>query len=335
MKTLFTHLIHKPRVVIPVGVVIALIVGVFAYNAVGRAPVVTLQTDASTASSSVSSTGTYALSFLKTGRLATLSVKTGDTVKQGEVLATLDAGDALGALNQAKGALELAKAQLASLNVQYANTKITQDTLVNNAYRTLLSSGLTAVAHNRDGDSLAVVDSNQAPQITGTYTCGKEGSYSIEPYASGAASGYSFTYHGLETGSGEITNYTTQALGTCGLSVQFPAGYHLGYVTWVITIPNTNSAAYIASKNAYDSAVATRDQVLKQLAESLGTNSSAATSAAQAAIDTAQGAYEVAQANYNNTIITAPVDGTVSFVDSHLKIGQTIATGSAVITITH
>lgn len=334
MKTSITQLIHKPKIIIPVGVGIALIVGAFLYNVVGRAPVVTLVTDASTASSSVSSTGSYTLSFLKTGRLGTLQVKTGEVVRQGQVLATLDAGDSLGALNQAKGALELAKAQFASLNVQYANTKVTQDTLVNNAYRTLLSSGLTAVAHNRDSDSLETVDSDQAPQVTGTYTCGKEGSYSILPYASGTASGYSFTYHGLETGSGEITNYTSQALGTCGLSIQFPAGYHLGYVTWVITIPNTNSAVYIANKNAYDSAVATRDQVLKQLEESLGTHGSAATSAAQAAIDTAQGAYEIAQANYNNTIITAPIDGTVSFIDDHLKIGQSVAANSAVITIT-
>jgi multidrug resistance efflux pump len=275
------------------------------------------------------------LSFLKTGRIASVNVQEGDEVKAGEVLATLDAADVKGSLNQARGALELAKAQYASLNVQYANTKKQQDVLVENAYRVLLSSGLAAVAENKLNSSPQTVDKDQIPEVSGTYTCDKEGSYEIFPYGSGARSGASFDVKGLETGVGTVTYYTPQPIGSCGLYILFPADYHVDANTkWVITIPNTRSTSYAANKNAYDLALATREQVLTQLETSLGADGASDTSTAKATIDAAEGAYEVALANYNNTIITAPVSGTVSFVDDHLKIGESATANKTIITLT-
>lgn len=335
MKRSLLQLVHKPKIVLPVSIGIALIIGVIFYGSVGRAPVVTLPNDASLRDASTTSAGSVDLSFLKAGRLATVTVHQGDSVHEGEVLATLAAADVQGALNQAKGALELAKAQYASLNVQYANVKTQQDVLVANAYRTLLSSGLAAVASNKDTNSIQTVDDKQIPQISGSYTCSTAGSYDIYPYGSGSASGYSFQLKGLEQDTGTVAYYTPQPLGSCGLFILFPVGYVFDpSIEWVVAVPNTRATSYTTNKNAYDLAVATRDQVLKQLEANLGKDGSAAANIAQATIDAAEGAYEMAQAAYSNSSIVAPANGTVSFIDAHLKVGENVAANKVVITIT-
>ena len=335
MKNTIIKWLERPQVIIPAALVAAIVVGLIASRFVGRPPTVDFSFNPSQISSSTASAdNSVDLAFPKVGRLASLAVTLGSPVKAGDILATLDAGDSLGAVNQAKGALELAKAQSVSLAVQYANAKKQQDTLVANAYRTLLSSNLVAVAQKADYDkTTAPVDNNQVLQISGTYNCDKEGSYEISPYASGVTSGYSFTFSGLEAGEGSVTNYTPQPLGACGLYVQFPVGYSGTFLKWVIDIPNKNSAGYAANKNAYDLAVATRDQVLKQLEANLGRDGSADANIAQAAIDSAQGAYEVALAAYRNNLLVAPADGVVTFVDPHLNLGELVNANKTVITI--
>lgn len=317
---------HKPKIIIPIVLGIALIIGFVAYRSVGKAPVINIPSDTTTNNNIVSTNSannSVALGFPQAGRIASVTVKVGDHVTKGEVLASLDAGTALGAVTQAKGALQLAQAQYASMNVQYANAKNQQDTLVQNAYRTLLSSGLAAVP--------TVQDDSHIPTVSGIYTCTNEGSYVIAPYASGATSGFSFTYSGLESGSGTVTYNTPQSLGTCGLYITFVPGFS-GATKWTITIPNTRSATYVANKNAYDLAVTTRDQVLSQYAANLGQSSNANTS--QAAVVAAQGVYQSAVANYQNDLIVAPANGTVSSIDSGLKVGESVTQGKAVISIT-
>ena len=328
--------LERPKIIIPAVFIVAIIIGFIAYRFIGQTPVVVLPnvSNNQTISSIGSDQNSVDLAFPKAGRLAEVSVQVGDTVKKGDILASLDASDALGAVNQTKGALELAKAQYASLNVQYANAKNQQDVLVENAYRTLLTSNLMAVAEKADYDKTYMpIDNGQVLQISGAYTCDREGSYEIKPYASGATSGYSFTFSGLEEGTGELTNYTAQPLGNCGLFVQFPVGYSGTDIKWVIDIPNTKASSYTTNKNAYDLAVANRDQVLKQLEANLGKGNSMDANIAQASIDVAEGAYEVAQANYQNDLIIAPADGVVTFADSNLKVGQVVAANKTLITI--
>ncbi len=331
----FIKLLEKPNVVIPVFLVIMLIAGAIFSRFIGQTPVVTLSSYTNSTASSSSEVSTADLAFPKSGRLSVVSVKVGDAVKKGEVLASLDAGDALGAVNQANGALELAKAQYASLDVQYENAKREQDVLVENAYRTMLSSNLAAVASKINNfDSSMPIDNSQIPQISGTYTCDKTGSYEIEPYQSGVQSGFSFRFNGLESGSGSVTYYNSQPLGSCGLFIQFPFGYSASQIKWIVDIPNEKSPNYNANKNAYELALSTRDQVLKQFEANLGKNGSPEANVAQAAVDSAQGAYEIALAGYRNNLIVAPMDGVVTFVDSHLKVGQVVTANKTVITVT-
>jgi multidrug efflux pump subunit AcrA (membrane-fusion protein) len=326
MSTQNTSFIHKPKLVIPVVLVIALVAGLLLIRRVGNAPVVNVPSDIATNANVIStnaSTNSVALGFSQGGRIASVSVKVGDHVTKGEILASLDTGTAAGAVTQAEGALQLAQAQYASQDVQYANAKTQQDVLVENAYRTLLSSGLAAIP--------SMQDDSHIPVITGTYTCDTEGSYQIDPYTSGADSGYSFTYSGLESGGGPVTFSTPQPLGSCGLFITFVPGFS-GATKWTVSIPNTQSSSYVNNKNAYDLAVTTRDQTLSQYAANLGTSSTANT--AKAAVTAAEGVYQSAVANYQNELITAPTTGTVSFVDTDLQVGESATQGKPVISIT-
>jgi multidrug efflux pump subunit AcrA (membrane-fusion protein) len=162
-----------------------------------------------------------------------VSVKEGDKVSKGQLLASIDTSD------------------LVLSNIQ----KITkeQDALVNNAYRNLISSGLQAFPEK---ENLAI----NTPIISGLYK-GSEGEYRIRVYESGGESGRSFELLGLETNIIQnIIMNTTIPLGTRGLYIQFQQVPDAG--TWTITIPNNRSANYPVYVNAYESAKATRDRVI-------------------------------------------------------------------------
>lgn len=323
MKEKLHSIFSKPKKVIPIAFVVFLIAAAIVLTTVGKAPKVT---GVSLDATSTTASGSVSLAFNASGSVASVNVSEGDKVTKGEVLATLDAGVALGALNQAKGALELAQAQYGSMNVQYTNAQEQEDTLVENAYRTLLSSGLEAAP--------SVNDETHDPMIGGTYTCDKEGSYEVDVYPSGTQSNYSFNLVGLETANGiPVTYGTPQTIGNCGLQITFVPGF-IPSTKWTIEIPNTKASSYQANKNAYDLAVATRNQVLSQLSANLGANGTTGADVASASISAAQGAYDAALAQYNNNVIVAPEDGTASFVDANLKVGQPVVAGRPVVTIT-
>ncbi len=332
MKTILS----KPLAVLTIALIAGAIILAITLPNVGKPPVVESSLMQSVSATSTvpsnatvlspdNSEGATKLAFQASGRVAAVNVKVGDHVTKGEILAELDRSVLAGALAQAKANLSLAQAQYGSLNLQYQNAKIQQDTLVENARRSLLSSGLTA-------RPVGNIDESHNPTISGTYSCDTEGSYEIGLYSSGTESNYSFTVSGLEKGSGPVTYGVPQPLGTCGLFVTFVRGFS-GGSKWDVDIPNTQSATYQANKNAYDLAVATRDQTLSQLAASIGLNPSANANTANAQINVAQGAYESALAQYTNAVITAPADGTVSFIDQDLKVGQNVAASKNVITI--
>lgn len=321
-----TPVFLKPSVVLPIAMIVAVAVALLVLGNVGNAPVVgDIQTTASSTHTSTNS-NTSSLAFNTSGRVATVNVKVGDKVSHGEVLGTLDSAQAQGAVNQAEGALELAQAQYGSMSVQYKNAQVQQNILVNNAYHTLLSSGLEATP-------FGIADETHNPIITGTYTCDTKGTYEIDPYTSGTDSGYSFNVHGLEEGSGNVTFGNPQPLGSCGLSITFVKGFS-GSAKWTVSIPNTKSANYQVNENAYNLAVATRDQVLSQLSANLGQNGSTGADVANASITAAQGALDAAEAALANYTIVAPTAGTVSFIDDDLKVGQSVTSGHSVITIT-
>ena len=120
-------------------------------------------------------------------------------------------------------------------------------------------------------------------------------------------------------------------LGNSGLSILF-SGKFVPDLNWTITLPNTHSPAYAANKNAYELAMTTRDKVLSELAQNIGTTGDS--SVAKAQVDAAQGAYDAAVGAYQANVITAPVSGSINFIDSNLKTGQSIDAGKTVVSIT-
>jgi multidrug efflux pump subunit AcrA (membrane-fusion protein) len=325
MKSI-TKFLSNPKSILPIFAIVALAGTFFLWQHVGVAPTVPSLLTNSSPGVTISDGGNIALSFQKSGRIESVFVKEGDRVKTGATLARLSAPDALGLVNQARGALDLARAQYASLNVEYANTKKQQDLIVENAYKTLLSGGLEGVPSKQDLN---------IPVITGNYICGKEGSYILKPYRSNDKdSGFSANFSGLESGTIPVKYDSPVPLGNCGLEIKFThAEAFSSNTVWTVAIPNTKGSVYVANKNAYDLAVTNRTKVLDDLLAKIGSTSGA--SVARAQVEAAEGAYQAALGAYQNNVIIAPTSGTVTFVDPNLKVGQSATGGKPVISISN
>jgi RND family efflux transporter MFP subunit len=267
------------------------------------------------------------LSFNTSGIVKSIKVKVGDSVKDGQVLATLDQGVEQAALTTARGALAAAQARLkrtlegasneeiALSQITLEQTKLTQDILVNNAYQNLLNS--TPEAFPEDGTSDYI-----APTISGVYNLGKEGKIYLNMYYS--SGGRSFTLSGLVEGTGVVDIITPQPIGNSGLYIKFPASSINDVSNWVIDIPNKKAGTYLMNYNAYQAALAQAKFSIDQRTAELNIKKSQARDSeidlANADITSALGQVQAALARYNNTVITAPVSGTITRID--IKIGE-------------
>lgn len=267
------------------------------------------------------------LSFNSTGVVKNINVKVGDKVKKGQIIATLNQDSELASLTSARGALAAAKARLQKTldgatneqitlsEVALEQTKLTQDTLVSNAYQNLLNSTPEAVPS--DGKS-----NYTAPTISGTYTLGKEGTIYLKVYSS--SGGRSFDVTGLTMGTSAVDTITPQPIGNSGLYIKFPSGSVSDVSNWEISIPNKHAANYLTNYNAYQAALATAKSAIDQSTASLNLTKASATTSdidlAKADILSAEGQVEQAQARYNNTLVIAPADGTITSVD--IKVGE-------------
>ncbi len=316
-------------------------------------------TEGVTANGSVDAAQDLTLSFQIGGTVSQVPVVVGQQVTQDETLAELDPKSAQAGIAQATAALDAAQASyqktldgatsaqiqvaqaavtaaqtaLSNATTTLATTQAQQTTAVNNAYITLLNTPLSAVPGSGNSDAVTAT-------ITGTYTGTQQGTYNITLYATGG--GESFTYSGLESGSGPVRTQPA-ALGTKGLYIQFSAMPSLSD-TWTVSIPNTYAAAYVANSNAYQAALQTQSQAMNAARDAVNSAQAALTqaqaslaltqaaarpedvAAAQAQVGTAQAALETAQNNYGYSFITAPLAGTITEVDA--KIGQTASPGT-------
>lgn len=269
------------------------------------------------------------LSFNSSGIIRSVKVAVGDKVKAGQVLATIDQGSQLASLTQARGVLAAAQARLkrtlegatnediALAQVNLDQAKLTQDTLVKNAYHNLLNSTPEALPETGNNDY-------SAPTISGTYDLNEEGTIKIKVYPSNSISGYSFSVSGLLDGNGDVTTTTPQPIGNSGLYIKFPADFFSSTSDWVITIPNKKAPDYLANYNAYQSALSQSQLIINQREAELAIKKAEARQSdidlARADILTAEGQTQAAEAKYNDTIIRAPADGTITRID--IKVGE-------------
>lgn len=335
MKSSFIRFFHEPKKVALVSLVIALAIGTFGYLQIHKAPNYQFATVAAgTIASGTDGVRNLTLGFVAGGRIKTVSVKVGDIVKSGQVLATLDAGNAAGAVTQARAAyqsaqanyqkiisgatgptIDIAKAAVNTAQVNLDQVTKQHKTLVANAYSNLLNSTITAQSN--------ASSTLTPPSISGTYSKGVEGTLTLN--VNQGDNGY-LTFSGIATGSVVLNQTVPEPLGDTGLYVLFPSTIapYIG-TTWTITLPNTKASNYLANYNAYQSALTTQAQataqaqaVLEQANASLASTVSAArpedVAAGRAQVDSAYGALQIAQAAYANTVITAPGNGTVTAV---------------------
>ena len=292
------------------------------------------------ASGKVVSSTDLSLGFEVSDVVRNVHVSVGDKVRKGSIIATLNSGEERASATSARGALlsadarykkvlegssneeiALAQVNLDSATKDLASTKKTQDTLVENARRKLLSDGLVA-------DPINSTYTANTPRVTGTYI-GAEGVYNIT--ISSAGSDF-VNFSGPETGTTKYSTTTAQALGTKGLYVIFPLGTNSGQGgSWAVALPNTSGANYISNLGAYNQALDTRESAISS-AESLVAQRQAelnlkrATArqpdvdSALADVITAQAGVESANARLEKKILRAPADGTITKVD--IKVGE-------------
>lgn len=267
------------------------------------------------------------LSFNGNGMVSSVRVKVGDTVKKGQILATLDQGTVGATLTSARGAVAAANArykkildgssneEIAISEIALNNTKLNQALLVKNALNNLLSSYPEAIPSDLSHDYVA-------PLISGNYVLGKEGVINIKVYSS--SGGKAFEASGLVSGFGPLNSDTAQPLGNSGLYIKLPASGSVETIDWKIEIPNKKASNYLTNSNAYQSALQTQSSAVSSAEAELALRKAMARPAdialAEADILQAQGQLEQAQAVYENTILRAPADGTITTVD--LKIGE-------------
>jgi multidrug efflux pump subunit AcrA (membrane-fusion protein) len=287
------------------------------------------------------------LTFPVTGIVATVEISKGDVATVGDILITLEARalqadrqDAFAVLARAVASRDelLAGPQSESLDataeavafkeISLETIIATQADLVANAYRTLLSSDLSATSNDPS-------ESAAAPIVSGTYTCSTEGTYTIDTYSSGSNSGYSLRLSGLESGTYPVSSDQAVTLGDCGLSLRFDADSRYADTTWTITVPNLQSAQYITNRNAYTLAqtqaasaitLAERDLNLSRIT-AVSTNAPARSESitrANADITSANARIARIDAQIADRTIRAPFTGTIVAID--ILPGETVTT---------
>lgn len=308
------------------------------------------------------------LSFKASGVVKSLPALVGKKVKQGEVLAELSNSSEAASLTQARGSLAQAQANLrkimdgasseevqvaqkavdsAQVNLENAKKNLTttknqNDVTVKNAYSTLINSGLAAYPafYNK---------STTPPTVTGVYTGDATGEYKISVVSTG--SNQYMSYSGIETGTQTIDNYGAPTkLGTKGLYLTFVNinSFSDGDV-WTVPVPNLKASNYNTNLNAYNAALeaqkssnttlenaistaqAAVDQAVAQLAQKKAEARPAEIAAAQAQVLSAQGQVQAASASIENTILRAPIDGTITAVD--IKLGEQAQAQKGIITL--
>jgi multidrug efflux pump subunit AcrA (membrane-fusion protein) len=287
------------------------------------------------------------LAFPVLGLTTAVLVEIGDTVEKGVILAILntsmleaDRQEALAGLASAvaeRGALIQGPTNTArsvtSETVQLkkdilATTRLTEESRVVNAKRALLSSGLTAFTNNSSEDA-------PAPTVSGSYSCEKEGTYILEMYHSEAESGYSYRLSGIETGTFSAATNQPAELGSCGLRIQFETGASYGNSTWLIEVPNRQSATYTIHKNTFEltelqaaSAIALAEQEVR-LAEANETLDNdiprpEVLAQADAKVAQAQARVDSVEAEIENRVMRAPFSGTIT--ELNIKQGEAAGT---------
>jgi multidrug efflux pump subunit AcrA (membrane-fusion protein) len=355
MKRFFSHRsLYTYGAISLIAAALLLIFGIFQN---GESPYITTTIETGVVRQVVSVTGairaenTAELGFPIAGIVETVHVRKGDLVATNTPLISLSTAALVADVEDARAAVASARAELAELRAGVrqeardtsdatvrvrteilSRTRTDESQKIQNARRTLLSDGLTAQTSNSSEDA-------PAPLISGTYTCDREGAYTLSIYRSQSPSGYSVRVSGLESGTYTGATQQPAVFGSCGLRAQLApqANYHNS--VWTITIPNQDNPRYVVNKNAYElalenaaSAIALAEQELAQ-AKAQAALTTAPTRAetlaqAEARVASAEARLSRAEAVARDGILRAPFGGTI--VEVLAVTGEAVGTSPIV-----
>ena len=356
------NIIHKPKHVTIISLVIAIVIGTIGFIFINKGPAYqfvkaepgVLQNIWSLGTSTSASGKNLTLSFLSSGHINSVAVKVGDSVKSGELLATLDPENTLGALTQAKAAYASAVANYNKL----INGAVSADVAVSNAS---LTSAQTTLTHNNE----TLVQTINNSFVSATNAINNTNNLFTDPYSdtlSLITNGMAFSNQNLQNQiqnervalNKVISSWKQEISGISSASdldtlsndsstnLQLVANYiddinslFAKYSsangntlnTELSTIVSTRASitAQILSLTSAIQAVSTAEANVTQSQASLTLKTSSArpedVAAAQAQVSNALGAVQIAEAAYSNRIITSPGDGIVTAV--YITVGQT------------
>jgi multidrug efflux pump subunit AcrA (membrane-fusion protein) len=318
-----TH--KKTSIVLALGIAA---IAFFAIRAATKAPVetryVTATASKGTIVQSVSATGqittseTLDLKPQTSGTVVSIRAKAGQQVTKGQLLFTIDPSDAQKALRNAQNSLSQAKLDLASAQASATSNQSDLQKAVTNAYATLLSGGLEAVPSD------FMTTGFTPPTVSGNYTLGKEGTFTITTY--GSQGGTSFEAAGMGINVyGYASSVNPQPIAGTGLFLTFPNNTNAG-LTWTIDIPNKNAPSYISNKNAYDNAVENLNQ-----SESAVSSSAVTLQSKTLAVTQAEEAVADANDALADCYVRAPFDGVLASVDA--IVGDSASSAAALGTV--
>ena len=177
MKQNFKKILANPKRVITLSILLALAIGIISSLVHSK----TLEQRFSTindfpitgTSSDIKSKQNLTLAFPVGGRIKAVTVKIGDTVQAGAILASLDAENAIGAVNQAKAAyssaqtaydklvngastpdIDIAKVTLNNAKSSFDNITAQQKVAVANAQSAMMNAGLSAIPTTNTTDAV-------------------------------------------------------------------------------------------------------------------------------------------------------------------------------------
>lgn len=298
------------------------------------------------------------LAFERSGRVANILVKEGDTVAAGDIIMVLESDSAELDLSAAEAGLQaeyiklqelrngadplsrsVAEAAVSTAEQNLARVTAQQNQLVESARQALRA--IAPQAYLVKGQQEESESNYNAPQITGTYTGEVEGVYTITLYRSRSESNYAYRVSGLESASHAVSTVRPTPLGTHGLYIQFPPNF-AGNTVWEIPIPNDRSPSHINNLNAYQNAIEGRELAissaegaLTQARLQLELSSSGARSERialqEAQIRQMEARRSSSELGMASTHIIAPFPGTINSINT--EVGQFISPGTPMATM--
>lgn len=265
------------------------------------------------------------MAFEQTGRVAQVFVSVGQEVTQGTPLIALSSGTLGAELASAQAQVALKRAERENDVENLEKVRLQQNTEVESAYRTLLSSGLEAVPFS---STYAVT----APSVTGAYTGTTEGFYkfSIREKNRGAQD---FELHviGLEAPEAiRVSKTGPTPLGSLGLYISFPDDISTYEDTvWYVSLPNTKASTYVTNYNAYQEALKERDKTVADAEADLAVRSG--TTIKDAELAAAQAEVTRILAELSKFTLRAPFDGVVTAIDA--EVGEAVSVNDSAVSL--